>query len=80
MTKSPFTGKDEWASEVLGLIHSDICRPMNISARGGYNYFITFIDDLSRYGYVYLLKHKSESFEIIAQLCNPRGGGGELGF
>ena len=25
--------------------------------------FITFTDDLSRYGYVYLMKHKSETFE-----------------
>ena len=51
MTKSPFTEKDEWASEVLGLIYSDIFGPINISARGGYNYFITFTNDLSRYEY-----------------------------
>ena len=38
---------------------------MNISARGEYYYFIMFTDDLSRYGYVYLMKHKSESFEIF---------------
>ncbi|KAL8125161.1 hypothetical protein AgCh_012728 [Apium graveolens] len=30
---------------------------MNIQARGGYEYFVTFIDDYSRYGYVYLLHH-----------------------
>ena len=32
-------------------------------ARGGFSYFITITDDHSRYGYVYLLKYKSESFE-----------------
>ena len=26
-------------------------------------YFITFIDDYSQYGYVYLLKHKSEALK-----------------
>jgi hypothetical protein len=26
-------------------------------------YFIIFTDDFSRYGYVYLMRHKSESFE-----------------
>jgi hypothetical protein len=36
---------------------------MSTTARGGYQYFITFTDDLSRYGYVYLMKHKSETFE-----------------
>ena len=65
MTKSPFTGKDERASELLGLIHFDVCGPMSSSARGGYFYFITFTDDLSRYGYVYLMKDKLESFEIF---------------
>ena len=29
----------------------------------GMEYFITFIDDYSRYGHVYLLKHKSEATE-----------------
>src|SRR6266536_1658205 len=36
---------------------------MSIDARGGYCYFLTFTDDLSRYGYIYLMKHKSETFE-----------------
>ena len=36
---------------------------MSTSARGGYKYFITFIDDYSRYGYIYLMRHKFEAFE-----------------
>ena len=36
---------------------------MSIEVRGGYRYFLTFTDDLSRYGYIYLMKHKSETFE-----------------
>ena len=65
MTKTPFTGHSERASDLLGLIHTDVCGPMSQSARGGFQYFITFTDDFSRYGYVYLMKHKSESFEIF---------------
>ena len=56
MTKSSFTEKGERATELLGLIHTDVCGSMSTSARGGYFYFITFMDDLSRYGYVYLMK------------------------
>ena len=70
MTKLPFTRKDEWPSEVLGLIHSDICGPMNISAREGYSYFIMFINNLFRYGYVSLMKHMSESFKIFKWFRN----------
>ena len=40
-----------------------MCGPINIRARGSYEYFITFTDDHSRYGYVYLMQHKSEDFE-----------------
>ena len=36
---------------------------MSKPARGGYVYFITFTDDYSRFRYVYLMRHKSESFE-----------------
>ena len=42
-----------------------MCGPLSSTARGGYQYFITFTDDFSRYGYVYLIKHKSESFKMF---------------
>ncbi|VFQ80986.1 unnamed protein product [Cuscuta campestris] len=34
MTKSPFTGHGERAGDLLALIHSDVCRPFNTTARG----------------------------------------------
>ena len=32
-------------------------------SRYGERYYITFIDDFSRFGYVYLMKHKHEAYE-----------------
>ena len=63
MTKAPFVGHNERASDLLGLIHTDVCGPISSIARGGYQYFITFTNDFSRYGYIYLMRHKFESFE-----------------
>lgn len=63
MTKRPFTAKGYRAKDVLELVHSDLCGPMTIQARGGFEYFVTFIDDYSRYGYIYLMRRKSECFE-----------------
>ena len=63
MTKRPFSGKGLRANQPLELIHSDVCGPMNVKARCGCEYFVTFIDDYSRYGYVYLMQHKSDTFE-----------------
>src|SRR5688500_19634835 len=63
--------QDDWSSDVcssdleglLDLIHTDVCGPLSVSAKGGFNYFITFTNDFSRYGFVYLMKYKSETFE-----------------
>ena len=53
----------ERANDLLEIIHTDLCGLMSVEACGGYRYFLTFTDDLSRYGYIYLMKHKSETFE-----------------
>ena len=70
MTKTPFTSFPERVSDLLELIHTDVCGPMSSTARGGFQCFITFTDDLSRYGYVYLMKHKSETFEKFKEFQN----------
>ena len=55
MTKRPFTTKGLRAEQPLELIHRDVCRPFCTQARGGYEHYVTFIDDYSRYVYVYLM-------------------------
>ena len=52
-------------SEPLELIHSDICELDGNLTRNGKRYFITFIDDCSDYTYVYLMKNKSEAFDMF---------------
>ena len=68
MTKRLFSSKGHRAKDLLDLIHTDVCGPINVRARGGYEYFITFTDDFSRYGYIYLLHKKSDSFESSKNL------------
>ena len=63
MTKTLFFGTMEQATDLLEIIHTDVCGPMNIKACSRYHYFLNFTDDLSRYRYIYLMKHKSETFE-----------------
>nr|GFA97853.1 hypothetical protein [Tanacetum cinerariifolium] len=63
MTKKPFNNNIERATDLLGLIHTDVCGPLRHVSRKGVSYFLTFTDDFSRYGYVYLLKHEHEVFE-----------------
>jgi hypothetical protein len=70
MIKTPFSGIMERATDLLEIIHTDVYRPMSISMRGGCRYFLTFTDELSRYGYVYLMKRKSETFEKFKEFQN----------
>ena len=63
MTKTPFSRTMERATDLLEIIHTNVCGPMSVDARSGYRHFLTFTDDLSRYGYIYMMKHKSETFE-----------------
>ena len=61
MAKTPFFGTMERASDLLEIIHTDVYDPVSAKACGVYRYFLTFTDDLSRYGYIYLMKYKSEN-------------------
>ena len=61
MTKTPFSGTMKQATDLLEIIHTDVYGPMSVQAHGKHRYFLTFTDDLSRYGYIYLMKHKYEN-------------------
>ena len=60
--KQPFKSVSR-NTTLLELIHTDICDNKDHLTRGEKRYFITFIDDYSKYTYVYLLKTKDEAFE-----------------
>ena len=47
MIELPFMGKGEHPYGQLYLIHSNVCGPLSINVRGGFIYFITFVDDRS---------------------------------
>ena len=51
-------------SDVLELIHTDICGPFP-TTWNGQQYFITFIDDYSHYCYLYLIHEKSQSLDVF---------------
>jgi hypothetical protein len=61
---------------ILEIIHTDICGPFNVKSVDGYDSFITFTDNYSRYGYIYPIKEKSEGldkFKIFkAEVKNQR--------
>ena len=49
----------------LELIHSDLCEMNGVLTKGGKRYFMTLIDDVTRFCYVYLLKTKDETLDYF---------------
>ncbi|KAK2455989.1 putative mitochondrial protein [Trifolium repens] len=57
-------------TELMELIHSDICELDGTLTRNNKRYFITFIDDYSDYTIVYLMKNKSDAFDMFKMFVN----------
>jgi len=55
----------ERANGVLEPIHTDISCPFPTASQNKQQYFITFIGDYSRYGYLYLIHEKSKSLNVF---------------
>ena len=61
--RASFPKKSNWrATQILQLIHADICGPLKPNSNSGKRYLITFIDDFSRKIWVYFLAEKAEAF------------------
>lgn len=58
--KLPFLkGSTTRANNLLELIHSNLCGPMQTTSIQGYKYFVTYINDYSRFTAIYFLKTKT---------------------
>ncbi|GJT04459.1 zinc finger, CCHC-type containing protein [Tanacetum coccineum] len=88
ITRQPFKSITR-KSIILELIHSDLCDFYATPSLGNKKYVITFINDASRFCYVYLLHAKDEALDkfriyktevelqqndLIKTLCTDRGG------
>ena len=51
-------GKAHRFVSILDLIHSDVAGPIPTTSINCCRYFLTFIDDYSRYYWIYFMKHK----------------------
>jgi transposase InsO family protein len=59
--------KEKRQTEILELIHTDVCGPMQTRSLGGASYFLIFVDDRSRYTWVYFIRRKSDVFEYFKE-------------
>jgi len=58
------------SSQLLEIIHTDICGHFDVNSFNKEKYFITFTDDFSRYEHVYLLYEKSQTVNALEIYIN----------
>ncbi|KAG8485451.1 hypothetical protein CXB51_021502 [Gossypium anomalum] len=64
----PFPNNQAWrVRERLELVHFDVCGPVKSPSLNDSKYFVLFIDDLTRFSWVYFLKQKSEVFDAFSR-------------
>ena len=61
------SSKDTRAKEILELVHSDVFGTLSVPSLGGFRYYVSFIDELSRMTWIYFLKNKSEVFKTFLE-------------
>lgn len=63
LTRKPFPKQTSSRStELLNIIHSDVCGPFQVQSQSGKRYFLSFIDDYSKYSKIYVIERKNEVF------------------
>lgn len=65
----PYSKSTSMSSHPLELVHSDVWGPASKSV-GGKIYYVSFIDDYSKFTWIYLLKHKSKVFQKFHEFQN----------
>ncbi|KAJ0433138.1 putative RNA-directed DNA polymerase [Helianthus annuus] len=60
----PFKKSISCSAAPFDIVHSDVWGPSPVSTKGGSIYYVSFIDDYTRYSWVYLMKRKSDFFDI----------------
>ena len=65
MSRPSFRRKNYTSSEILELVHIDLCGPINPQSYCGARYYILFVEDYSRMMVVMYLKEKSKTFKMF---------------
>ena len=55
------------SAKVLDLVHTDVCGPFPVPSIGGSRYFVSFVDDHTRFAWIYPIRSKSDVFDRFKQ-------------
>lgn len=65
MSSLPFPKKSQRSTKILEIVHSDVWGPARVESLGRARYFVTFIDDYSRWCEIRVLRQKSDVLQAF---------------
>lgn len=68
-----FVSHNNKSEHIFDLLHADVWGPFAQPSHAGYRYFLTLVDDHSRYTWVFMMKHKSDVKQIVPQFLSLVG-------
>ncbi|KAL4362743.1 hypothetical protein GQ457_04G027460 [Hibiscus cannabinus] len=65
----PFPISTSVTDSVFDIVHMDVWGPFPVKSLYGHSYFLTIVDDKSRFVWIYPMKYKSEVRSLIIDFC-----------
>ena len=58
--------------DIFDLIHFNVWGPSSVSSIGESRYFVIFVDDYSRYNWIFHMKYRSELYSNFAKIIETQ--------
>lgn len=68
-TKLPFLSSHTKSAIPFEIVHSDIWGPAPCTSIDGYKYYVTLIDECTRFCWLFHLSHKSDFYDVFINFC-----------
>uniref|UniRef100_A0A2N9HC90 Integrase catalytic domain-containing protein n=1 Tax=Fagus sylvatica TaxID=28930 RepID=A0A2N9HC90_FAGSY len=67
MHQLSFPVSNKQVTAPFALVHSDLWGPAPVQSSTGFKYYVVFVDEFTKFTWVYLLKHKSDTLQVFSE-------------
>jgi transposase InsO family protein len=67
MHQLPFPISNKISTQPFALVHADLWGPAPITSSTGFRFYLVLVDDFTKFTWTYLLKHKSDTYQVFTQ-------------